>query len=422
MTFRSPSKGDKIEGLAQAELWRNIIALVNERMTQDPERPRAIENGIYSAENNASGLTLKTGQLLQLDGEDIVDADEGEMKLLTGIAFKTKTPVWHSEIDNLFVVYEADMYPDDMQSIKEADVVAVSEFTLVKATDRYAMIDPADPTKLKSSDTGMFKLLFWEDKSQMAVLDLRDGSNLWRYETTSGTTAKLLRLDDDELTAGALITLTDPDGLIRSNGQKGFCKFVGNKFYVISAPPLTPAEICEMLCECDNTTSTGDCENVCGGTAAGTIRVVISGLEDCVHDTGGAAPICDAANVPMGLSQLNGTYELPLPPTYSPTLGAGLTEVEVGFFDFQDGPPECSGCTNAYTLKMSGTWQACHGTGGFQWIGQLRIDNSEAPVIVDTSTWMGEGGTEALPLNIPGCCQGSPARAWASGTVTFSMA
>jgi hypothetical protein len=151
-----------------------------------------------------------------------------------------KDPVWHTDIDKPFVVNKT-LNPTTIVGVANQRYVT-APITLVKDTDRYAMIDHTDPTKLKTSTSGIFKVIeIWEGDSDIAILDTLEQQRLWRYELTEEVTqdgtysAKLLRLDGEIYASDAEITFAGLPkiGVCMKAEERGYCYHTGNEFYAI---------------------------------------------------------------------------------------------------------------------------------------------------------------------------------------------
>lgn len=151
-----------------------------------------------------------------------------------------ETPVWHSKIDKVVLLHKGILTGEVNPCTGPTILPALG--TVVNANDKYVMVDPAFPSKLKTSDAGIFGLIgSLEYGGETAlIVDTTVNQPLWRYQLTSYfvgglATAELLRLD------GAVygsITLTEAGGFMfyADSSAAGYCMQVGNKFIPIPGP------------------------------------------------------------------------------------------------------------------------------------------------------------------------------------------
>jgi len=175
----------------------------------------------------------------------------------------TSDPAWHTAIDNLVPVTEN---VPSSSAVDKADggawhgMAATTAMLRVRLgasppTDRYLMLDPYGAYSpaggnhvMRTSDAGVWKIIAIDlessssDGLRSALVDMRIGQPLWRYELTEDsqapatTKAKLIRLDGDEFAPE--IDLSDPLSLMDDQLEEdvGYCMNVGNAFHAINAP------------------------------------------------------------------------------------------------------------------------------------------------------------------------------------------
>lgn len=144
---------------------------------------------------------------------------------------------WHDSLGQLCVAID----PIPAGKIGRVAVAGVTTAVVdVVSTDhRFASLDPTDPTRLRSSDTGEIKLIGEpaDTGERLCLVQLGIiGAILWRYTLDEdfpelGTTvaATLHRLDG---TTYGTITLTDKTRSLAGGelGDTGYCRQVGNTF------------------------------------------------------------------------------------------------------------------------------------------------------------------------------------------------
>lgn len=185
-------------------------------------------------------------QQLSLDYDPYTDYESGvtDSSKMSGLRpiLTLSDPVWHSAIHSLIITHRT--IPANTPTAVGSNRFAYAPIALGSSDHTFAMPDPTDPTKLKSSYSGIFKIIatMGDNDDLWAILDTTVSQPRWRYEITENsqapdsTTAKLLNLDGT--TFADSIELEDPDsvGNLDQTGHKGFCHHAGNKFYIATGP------------------------------------------------------------------------------------------------------------------------------------------------------------------------------------------
>lgn len=246
MLYNRPRPGQELDLIDRADIWSDIVDLINAYKTgrldpvgYEPDRERLIHL------ENTSGYDRMAGVLQQID--PFTEPDEATEDLfIESPVGETSDPVWHTAIDNLVVV-PSDVLENGVFSYPSLSWAVVVVTDQVDVDDRWVMVDPAEPTKMKTADAGIYRIIGYvgegEDTEKRAIVDLTQSQTLWRYELTDdsnapdATDAKLLRLDGTEFSSGSVTEISDPDGLMDDQvaGDKGFCIHAGNKFYAQTA-------------------------------------------------------------------------------------------------------------------------------------------------------------------------------------------
>lgn len=252
MKFRTPSSGQPVGPyIKQTSLWAALISMLNDHQRGALGAGRLDRDLVCQpVAVNTLGKQVERGTLLRPTTLRYAPPNpNAPLRILTEYkaSFSVAEPVWHTSIDDIFIVprpWQEDQVVPIFASRLMVAVVNINEHS--KPNDRYAMVDPTTPTELRTSDAGIFQIIGDYDVDEpfrrIAVVDTSEGQPFWRYElkedhqgVSAPTEIKLLRLDGDEYAPTAF--LSDPDGLMADQvtGDRGFCFHSGNKFYAIQA-------------------------------------------------------------------------------------------------------------------------------------------------------------------------------------------
>lgn len=247
MVWPIPTPGDDVsEVLFNSELIGALLHMLNayERGAfQLPETGGEIEGRLVL--ENTSGDDFVAGEVGQLgslaalpsgtDDDDAIAWDYHESPNLPVAA-----PTWHTSIDNL-VAIQSDTPAGEFYEHGNRWFGTVLA-TQTNAGDRFVMIDPANPKRMKTADAGIWQILAYDGHGRCLV-DFRRSQPLWRYKLNEAsqapgtTSAQLYRIDGDQFSASA-INLSDPLN-IGSNDPtsfEGYCAQVGNEFHIAPGP------------------------------------------------------------------------------------------------------------------------------------------------------------------------------------------
>ena len=118
--------------------------------------------------------------------------------------FESTDPVVWPDVLKSPVLLNIAVNPESTGMVRSARYVVV-DVTIVKEEDKYVMPDPVDPTKLKTADAGLYRIVGIWPEDNKALVDTQESQPMWRFElpgSYSGTPpvsqAKLLRLDGGE--------------------------------------------------------------------------------------------------------------------------------------------------------------------------------------------------------------------------------
>lgn len=194
---------------------------------------------------NTTGVDILAGEVQQIkpiaalptgSGDELVHwtwHENPNMELLV--------PTWHTAIDNL-VAIQTDIADGETYEHSPRHFGTVLA-TVVETTDRYVMLDPANPRRMRTAPSGIWKII-QQDGNGRCLVDFRESQPLWRYKLTQSsqapatTTAKLIRLDDGDDFSATEFDLSDPLSLTDRQGVdgEGYCHLVGNEFHAGEGP------------------------------------------------------------------------------------------------------------------------------------------------------------------------------------------
>lgn len=124
----------------------------------------------------------------------------------------------------------------------------IASVFFVKSTDRFATIDPDDPTRLRSSDTGEVRIVALPASTPAnteRLCFIRFGPSpvvRWRYKRDSDYQTpgpvSLLRIDGDEFADGATVQMLDDIALMDDQlvDDVGIMDQIGHQFLAVNAP------------------------------------------------------------------------------------------------------------------------------------------------------------------------------------------
>ena len=182
---------------------------------------------------NTSSSVMDRGSVVQLD-DHLIDISSSQGR--NDPTLNIMEPAWPDIFGSIGIALEP--IPQN-----KPGKVAIAGVCLANGVftsgDSHAAPDPADPTQLKSADTGEVRILSQTADNALVCLSLNP-IVLWNYERDAaypGANIKLLELSDDNFSGTATVTLLDPRGYMEDQvaGDKGSCIQYGNKFFAIQA-------------------------------------------------------------------------------------------------------------------------------------------------------------------------------------------
>lgn len=237
--YRRPQPGDPPTLILSAGFQKDLVQLVNLFLAGGLGRTGDRKNpGPQVFVKNTTDSDFMPRQVVQL-GAMVEPPSSLVDSYYQSPIVNAALPTWHTSIDNLTVMPSGAL-AGEIGGYSNRAWGAVNA-TIVNASDRYAMIDPSDVTKVKTASGGPWKIIGSDSTNGVALVDFTKSQMLWRYELTQDsqapaiTTAKLLNIDGTEFAAS--INLSDPDGMMddQSSGDKGWCMHVGNTFQAQAA-------------------------------------------------------------------------------------------------------------------------------------------------------------------------------------------
>ena len=244
MRYPKPQAGQSLDFIKKAQVWADIFEMLNAWKSGQFTGRR----GNQATEERSISIVNSTGsdraiyEVMQVDRIEVGDMPASAVKdaFHAYPTLKAVNPVWNVKMDNLTIVPGVATNGIFAWQPRTWGTVAV---TVVESTDTHVMLDPGSLNKMRTSDTGPWKILALDTVNNLATVSFSGGSNLWRYVLSSNsaapdtTAAKLRRLDGDDFST-TTINLEDSLSLMEDQviADEGFCIHVGNKFFAIQAP------------------------------------------------------------------------------------------------------------------------------------------------------------------------------------------
>lgn len=224
-------------------MWSDIVDMLSWYRSQKQQPLIGNYGKCLPLGKNESGGDLVSGQLVYVDSLIQPTADTPPLENMQySPILNLKAPVWHTKIDHVLILHKP--IADDQTNFIALPKLLPALGTIVDPSHRYVMVDPANPTRLRTATSGIFGLAGTLEVTvggdNRLIVDTTRSQPLWRYQITSffssGTaTADLYGLDGVYFGA---ITLTDAAGLCSyvASDNQGYCIHVGNKFIPVPYP------------------------------------------------------------------------------------------------------------------------------------------------------------------------------------------
>lgn len=201
----------------------------------------AIETPLLTAKvTNTSETDLdvyETAELksTEIDPEDVLTARRRPLLEIVPAA-------WYASLGSLVITLEP--IPDGKTGIVGIGGIMTATVDVVSVDHRCATLDPSDVTRLRSCDTGEFRLVKpGGTGARLCHVIAGHHDRYWRCRLTadwnaSGTAAVLTRWDGTDFHASAAITVLDPDGLLDDLTSGDICHIEqkANTFQAVTAP------------------------------------------------------------------------------------------------------------------------------------------------------------------------------------------
>jgi len=238
-SYSAPVAGSKIGPfIRNSKMWRDIIDVTNDARQANRGETGTLVGGWNIQVYGKSTESLERGQLLHFAPNTTHTYSGFADKFAPRVLLEA--PLWHSKIDHVYPI------PSSFEKAKTSIVtpghLMLAKCNVVSTDHEFCMIDPSNPSQLKTATAGVFGLVA-DVGDGLAVIDGTRSHYGWRFELTAalsgapGTaSAKLINWDGTEFAASC--TITDKDGAFTgmSSGEVGYCMHVGNEFIATQAP------------------------------------------------------------------------------------------------------------------------------------------------------------------------------------------
>jgi len=210
--FEKPEKGEQASAyVGDIAKWNQIVDMLNYYNSAKQSGETAGDQSAVSpiVENtNTSNIEIGTvvglGEVVEPPAE-LTDEDILKELLRKPVFEVSDDATWPDLLSNVAISHKA-IPEGDRGSVRVARYITAS-VTHVTDGDQWAMPDPTDPTKLLTSDAGIYRIIAEFPDDDLAVLDTQEEQPIWKFETTgayadnddgiSVADAKLLRLDGE---------------------------------------------------------------------------------------------------------------------------------------------------------------------------------------------------------------------------------
>ena len=201
-------------------MWNDIVTLVaqgslGDRNTKKGQRRSNIE--IYG--KNTTANPVPRGQMMHFVPSS--SAEYGSYEDRLSPKFDVADPEWP---DKIFPVYP---FSTSMVDQDKTKVFHIERFMMVKCTvgsssHSYVMIDPDFPTKLKSADAGIYRLVCDLGENDVGgdnvvIVDTHQSYHNWRFELTEDWAS------GSDTAAGKLLNSTSRSSIFRPAYFSAIC-------------------------------------------------------------------------------------------------------------------------------------------------------------------------------------------------------
>jgi hypothetical protein len=238
MAYSEPATGEPvIKYVSNKSLWKDIVAMLSWWEATHGKLALVIGNygDVVPIGLNTTKTLFKPGELAQIGGpvaRSFLSRPIEHYK--NAPILKIENPVWPTSLDQLVIINKV-LMPNLSVPIIKPTLFAVPG-TMVLDTDRYAMMDPQYPRKVRTADAGIFKIVAYlsDDNGSYLILDSRQSQPIWQFRTVEdgSTSAALHRLDGYSYSDSYPVTITFPFG----HTNAGFCLQVGSTFTCLNSP------------------------------------------------------------------------------------------------------------------------------------------------------------------------------------------
>ena len=238
-TYKKPASGDKLSALLHtASFQGHLVEVVNAFLDgQLQNRTDGDSIGTTIAAVNNLGRAIEENTLVAVGSTwNIASAED-----VPGQKRRPQVSIEEPDFPlNLSRCVIAKRYVEDGSVL----VMPQDCWQVVKVsggTGGYAMPNPGDPTTVKLTTSGLWRVLSNNAAQGLAVVDVRDSQPLWRFQLTQDAeklevvSADIHDLNAEVFAADQTVTIKDNTGsYCLKSGHTGFCIFADGVFYAVS--------------------------------------------------------------------------------------------------------------------------------------------------------------------------------------------
>jgi len=241
MTYNAPASGvPVIKYVGNKNLWGDIVAMLGwwESTQQQTAEVIGKYGDVVPIGVNVSGVDIKAGELASITGTTPQTAGARPLIHQLGAPIvNVGLEAWPYCLANPAIINK--LLPVGLSvPMSRASIYAVPG-SLTLPTDNYVMANPAYPTRFKSADAGLYKVLAHlvneAATESYLIVDTRFSQPIWRY-AYDGFNYKLLRLDGLPFDVSITNDILFPFGV----SDKGFCLQQGSKFIALNDEAVRP--------------------------------------------------------------------------------------------------------------------------------------------------------------------------------------
>ena len=215
-----PISGQEVKPyVGNQKIWNRIVLMLADYNAGKFKNRRSGEIIAVPSIENITEDQLELGTMNQLG--DVFEPDaavDEDLKMIfyNQPKFESTDPVVWPDVLKSPVLLNIAVNPESTGMVRAASYVVV-DVDIVKEEDKYVMPDPADPTKLKTADAGLYRIVgIWPEDNKVLV-----------------DTQESQPLDGDEYAGiGNEVEVVD---YLETGQTEGFCTQIGDKFVVAAS-------------------------------------------------------------------------------------------------------------------------------------------------------------------------------------------